>query len=224
MHLGTCCVLMCAHCVHHEPTSRPLCGLYVPPFTGLCFCHGISHEISLSTQGLPPAQCVRSARIPPMRASCGPTPGGWVWGPAVCMFLPNCSVPRIFRWSASRLFPLGIRVNVKELEKAKATMAKHPGNLVLLPTHRSHIDYLTMHHICALYNLPTPCVVAGDNLNMAVIGVHVHVCKPTHSPMFFGATVHHKPAVFRIWLSAPCRHTPMFHPRASRGVTLVPQK
>uniref|UniRef100_A0A7S4C879 Phospholipid/glycerol acyltransferase domain-containing protein n=1 Tax=Eutreptiella gymnastica TaxID=73025 RepID=A0A7S4C879_9EUGL len=111
---------------------------------------------------------------------------------------------RIFRWSASRLFPLGIRVNVKELEKAKATMAKHPGNLVLLPTHRSHIDYLTMHHICALYNLPTPCVVAGDNLNMAVIGPLLRRCGAVFIRRSFGGD-HLYTAIFNEYLKGVLR-------------------
>lgn len=63
-----------------------------------------------------------------------------------------------------------------ELEKAKAIMATRPGPIIMLPTHKSHMDYLTVHYVCAMYGLPLPCAVAGDNLNVPVIGAILRGC------------------------------------------------
>lgn len=42
--------------------------------------------------------------------------------------------------------------------------------VVLIPTHKSHIDYIVMSIICFHYNLPLPYIAAGDNLNIPIIG------------------------------------------------------
>lgn len=42
--------------------------------------------------------------------------------------------------------------------------------VVYLPTHKSHIDYLVLSYISALYGLPIPVIAAGDNLNIPVVG------------------------------------------------------
>ena len=42
--------------------------------------------------------------------------------------------------------------------------------MVFLPTHKSHIDYLILSYVAALYDLPIPVIAAGDNLNIPLIG------------------------------------------------------
>lgn len=42
--------------------------------------------------------------------------------------------------------------------------------VVLIPTHKSHIDYIVMSIICFHYNLPLPYIAAGDNLNIPIVG------------------------------------------------------
>jgi 1-acyl-sn-glycerol-3-phosphate acyltransferase len=42
--------------------------------------------------------------------------------------------------------------------------------LVVLPTHRSHADYLLLSYIFFGLDLPVPLIAAGDNLNMPVVG------------------------------------------------------
>jgi glycerol-3-phosphate O-acyltransferase len=56
----------------------------------------------------------------------------------------------------------GLRM-VKELEEKGVPV-------VLIPTHKSHIDYIVMSIICFHYNLPLPYIAAGDNLNIPIVG------------------------------------------------------
>lgn len=44
------------------------------------------------------------------------------------------------------------------------------GSLVLLPSHKSHVDYLILSYVFNGANLPLPLVAAGDNLNFFPIG------------------------------------------------------
>jgi glycerol-3-phosphate O-acyltransferase len=44
------------------------------------------------------------------------------------------------------------------------------GPVVLLPTHKSHIDYILLSFICFAHNLPLPHIIAGDNLMISVVG------------------------------------------------------
>ena len=59
----------------------------------------------------------------------------------------------------------GLGVFHKQLK----TLGKGVG-VVYLPTHKSHIDYLVLSYISALYDLPIPVIAAGDNLNIPVVG------------------------------------------------------
>ena len=42
--------------------------------------------------------------------------------------------------------------------------------IVFLPTHKSHIDYLVLSYIAAIYGFPVPMIVSGDNLDFPVVG------------------------------------------------------
>jgi glycerol-3-phosphate O-acyltransferase len=44
------------------------------------------------------------------------------------------------------------------------------GTLVLLPSHKSHVDYLILSHIFYRAKMPVPLVAAGDNLNFFPLG------------------------------------------------------
>jgi len=52
----------------------------------------------------------------------------------------------------------------------------HQGPVVLLPTHKSHVDYLLITYMCFELSLPIPHVVAGDNLNIPIIGALLRRC------------------------------------------------
>ena len=46
--------------------------------------------------------------------------------------------------------------------------------VVFLPTHKSHIDYLVLSYIAAVFNCPMPVIAAGDNLRMPLVGSLFH--------------------------------------------------
>ena len=54
-----------------------------------------------------------------------------------------------------------------------ATLDKEVG-VVYLPTHKSHIDYLVLSYVSALFNCPMPVIAAGDNLSFPVVGTLFH--------------------------------------------------
>ena len=54
-----------------------------------------------------------------------------------------------------------------------ATLDKEVG-VVYLPTHKSHIDYLVLSYISAIYKCPMPVIASGDNLQIPVVGGLFH--------------------------------------------------
>jgi glycerol-3-phosphate O-acyltransferase len=62
----------------------------------------------------------------------------------------------------------GVDVDVSDMERLRR--AAHDGTLVLLPSHKSHIDYLILSYVFNIHNLPLPMIAAGDNLNFFPIG------------------------------------------------------
>src|ERR1700738_1216137 len=71
------------------------------------------------------------------------------------------------------MYNQGIHVDRAEVERLKeiARKADRAGqSMILLPPHRSHIDYLTLQWIFFRLGLSLPLVVAGDNLRIPVLG------------------------------------------------------
>lgn len=62
----------------------------------------------------------------------------------------------------------GIEFEKSDIERLKN--AAKDGVLVLLPSHKSHIDYLILSYIFNQHNLPLPVIAAGDNLNFFPMG------------------------------------------------------
>jgi glycerol-3-phosphate O-acyltransferase len=62
----------------------------------------------------------------------------------------------------------GIEFEKSDIERLR-NAAKN-GVLVLLPSHKSHIDYLILSYIFNQHNLPLPVIAAGDNLNFFPMG------------------------------------------------------
>lgn len=62
------------------------------------------------------------------------------------------------------------RVDVDEdnVRMAKSYIEKFP--TVLLPSHKSHVDYLMMSYLTFAYGIPMPVICAGDNLNISLVG------------------------------------------------------
>lgn len=62
----------------------------------------------------------------------------------------------------------GIEVLPSEIEQVRKAAMEHP--LVLLPCHKSHVDYLIMSQILMHYDMVPPHIAAGDNLIIPVVG------------------------------------------------------
>lgn len=59
---------------------------------------------------------------------------------------------------------------VLRLRKVAEIAQKKKQSIIFLPSHRSHVDYVSMQLICYRLGLALPVVVAGDNLNFPVVG------------------------------------------------------
>lgn len=62
----------------------------------------------------------------------------------------------------------GIEYEKGDIERLRA--AARLGTLILLPSHKSHVDYLILSYIFNEQNLPLPLIAAGDNLNFFPVG------------------------------------------------------
>jgi glycerol-3-phosphate O-acyltransferase len=77
------------------------------------------------------------------------------------------ALDRVFAQAASRMFS-AIEVDQAGIERLRE-LAKE-GTLVLLPSHKSHMDYLVLAWILYRHKLPLPLIAAGDNLNFFPMG------------------------------------------------------
>lgn len=73
-----------------------------------------------------------------------------------------------------RTFYEGILIDAEGLKKLKKALAKGP--TILVPNHRSHIDYLLMAHICYFNDIVVPYVAAGINLSFWPLGFYFRHC------------------------------------------------
>jgi 1-acyl-sn-glycerol-3-phosphate acyltransferase len=73
----------------------------------------------------------------------------------------------------TRAYHQGIHVSSEEvlrLRQVAQVAAKKKQSIIFLPSHRSHVDYVSMQIISYRLGLALPTVVAGDNLNFPVVG------------------------------------------------------
>lgn len=73
----------------------------------------------------------------------------------------------------TRAYHQGIHVSSEEvlrLRKVADIAAKKKQSIVFLPSHRSHVDYVSLQLICYRLGLTLPVVIAGDNLNFPLVG------------------------------------------------------
>jgi len=73
----------------------------------------------------------------------------------------------VVRWITNTMFD-GLVVNSDDLVQIKTLSQKGP--LVLIPNHKSHIDYLILSYIMYHNNMPCPHIAAGKNLSFWPIG------------------------------------------------------
>ncbi|HSC87359.1 MAG TPA: 1-acyl-sn-glycerol-3-phosphate acyltransferase, partial [Polyangiaceae bacterium] len=71
------------------------------------------------------------------------------------------------RWGFNRIYR-GIEFDPKDIDRIRE--ASRSGALMLLPSHKSHIDYLILSYFFYERNLPLPHIAAGDNLNFQPVG------------------------------------------------------
>ena len=67
----------------------------------------------------------------------------------------------------------GIHVSSEEVLRLRSVAreaAKKKQSIVFLPCHKSHVDYVSLQLICYRLGIGLPVVVAGDNLNIPLLG------------------------------------------------------
>jgi glycerol-3-phosphate O-acyltransferase len=77
------------------------------------------------------------------------------------------ALDRVFTQMVSHMFS-AVEVDQPGIERLRE-LAKE-GTLVLLPSHKSHMDYLALAWILYRHKLPLPLIAAGDNLNFFPMG------------------------------------------------------
>ncbi len=65
---------------------------------------------------------------------------------------------------------------VTRLREVATMAAKKKQSIIFLPRHTSHVDYVTLQLVCYRLGLTLPVVVAGDNLNIPVLGSFLQSC------------------------------------------------
>ena len=73
----------------------------------------------------------------------------------------------IVGWIIRTMFD-GVTINNDALNKVKRLALKGP--LILVPCHKSHIDYLILSYLLYHHNMPVPLVAAGKNLSFWPLG------------------------------------------------------
>ena len=74
---------------------------------------------------------------------------------------------KVVSWVLNTMFE-GVMVNNDMLNRVKSMSQKGP--LILIPCHKSHIDYLILSHLLFASNMPCPHIAAGKNLSFWPMG------------------------------------------------------
>ena len=69
-----------------------------------------------------------------------------------------------------KLFPKGIWVSNQEMSNLFQKYIENPMSIIWAPSHQSHLDYVIIHLMSIRFNIATPSVIAGENLNVAIVG------------------------------------------------------
>jgi glycerol-3-phosphate O-acyltransferase len=77
------------------------------------------------------------------------------------------ALDRVFAQAVSHMFS-AVEVDEAGIERLREHAKE--GTLVLLPSHKSHMDYLALAWILYRHKLPLPLIAAGDNLNFFPMG------------------------------------------------------
>lgn len=87
---------------------------------------------------------------------------------------PKTPIVRLFAWYLRKVWRQmysSIVVDEKEIEKIKKVYQdRGSGSIIIMPTHRSYIDFLITSYIFLAYKLPLPHIAAGEDfLNMSIV-------------------------------------------------------
>ena len=75
------------------------------------------------------------------------------------------------------IFPMGMHMDDESLTNLRSAVSADPRRpVILLPTHKSHVDYIALDLVMQEKKLPIPLIVSGDNLNMPLLGWVMHAC------------------------------------------------
>ncbi|KAI5969557.1 hypothetical protein CANMA_001407 [Candida margitis] len=69
-----------------------------------------------------------------------------------------------------KLFPKGIWVSNQEMSNLFQKYIENPMSIIWSPSHQSHLDYVIIHLLSIRFNIATPSVIAGENLNVTIVG------------------------------------------------------
>jgi glycerol-3-phosphate O-acyltransferase len=83
------------------------------------------------------------------------------------------SLAMLFNWTWHTLFD-GVTLDMEGLNRLKSAARKAP--VVLVPCHKSHLDYCLISHILFMHNMPCPHVAAGKNLTFWPMGPIFRKC------------------------------------------------
>jgi len=73
----------------------------------------------------------------------------------------------VLKWVFNNIFE-GLSVNQDEINRMRETYTQAP--LILIPCHKSHLDYLLLPYVMFKHNMPCPHIAAGKNLSFWPLG------------------------------------------------------
>lgn len=74
---------------------------------------------------------------------------------------------RVLRWVFTRIYD-GFVVDTEGIERVREAARRGP--MILLPSHKSHVDYLVLSYMLADYAVSPPLIAAGENLSFFPLG------------------------------------------------------
>ena len=74
---------------------------------------------------------------------------------------------RVLSWLWNDIYD-GLSIDVEGMARIRNISKKMP--FVIIPCHRSHIDYLLIHYVFYKHNIPLPFIAAGNNLSFFPMG------------------------------------------------------
>ncbi|MBX3271986.1 MAG: 1-acyl-sn-glycerol-3-phosphate acyltransferase [Sandaracinaceae bacterium] len=74
---------------------------------------------------------------------------------------------RVLRWVFTRIYD-GFVVDTEGIERVREAARRGP--VILLPSHKSHVDYLVLSYMLSNYAVSPPLIAAGENLSFFPLG------------------------------------------------------